>query len=115
MNFLHYIYVKADNRRMGAFPRINIAWPIWLVALLYILPAVIPTTVNIRSYYTYILAGGLFLVIYLFVLAIYPPKLIKKKYVDWQEKYTDTTSLWFWLYFYSFIPFLAIRIYLWLN
>lgn len=115
MNFLHYLYVKANTHRyMGRYPRVNIAWPLWLVAILYILPTVIPSTVNIRSYYTYILAGSLFIIIYLFILAIYPPKLVKKNYDDWQKKYNDTTSLWFWLYFYSFIIFLVMRVYLWL-
>jgi hypothetical protein len=108
MIFLHYLYVKASNvSRFDCFPRVNIAWPLWLGSLWYL-----PVSDFSVWWIQYLIA---FIIFYLIVLAIYPPKFVKKNYDKWEKQYLSKTSLWFWLYFFSFIAPMLIKIFYWVN
>jgi len=108
MNFLHYLYVKASTvSRFDCFPRVNIAWPLWLGFLWY-LPVSDFSMWWWQALFT-------FIVFYLIALAIYPPKFVKENYDNWVMQYSDKTSLWFWLYFFSFIAPMLIKIFYWIN
>lgn len=108
MNFLHYLYVKASNMtRFDCLPRINIAWPLWLGTLWYL---------PFRDFSTWWIEALIaFIISYIIVLAIYPPKVVKENYDIWEKQYSDKTSLWFWLYFYSFIIPMWLKILYWIN
>lgn len=111
MNFLHYLYIKADNcdTKLAGWPRLCISWPLWLSSIFFI-------PLKIVGSLWWIFYCSAFLIIYLFVLWIFPPKLVKKNYNKWYKEYNDKTSLWFYLYFLVLpIILLAVRVYLWTN
>lgn len=111
MNFLHYLYVKADKcPRYDGTPRVVIAWPLWLSSLWYL-----PITSFMNSSFGWISTIIAFIFWYLVVLAVYPPRMVKNKYKDWENEYEGTTSLWFWIYFFSFIIPMSLRILYWVN
>lgn len=104
MNFLHYLYVKADNCRtqLSGWPRLAISWPLWLT-FIFLFPLKIVGSLWWVAY------GVAYITIYLLVLAIYPPKLVRKNYGKWKKKYNDTSSLWFYLYL-LLLPFISLMI-----
>lgn len=109
MNSLHYLYIKADNcdTKLAGWPRLAISWPLW-ITVIFCIP------LKIVGSLWYVAYGVAFLIIYLLVFAIYPPKLVNNNYDEWKKRYNDTSSLWFYLYFiFSPLIFLAIRVYLW--
>lgn len=111
MNFLHYLYVKADKSpRYDGTPRVIIAWPLWLGSLWYL-----PILPMRESSFWWVPTVIAFIFWYLVVLVVYPPRLVKNKYKEWEREYDGTTSLWFWLYFFSFIIPTSIRILYWIN
>lgn len=106
MNFLHYLYIKADTSiRYGNIPRIIISFPVWAVAL-SLIPLILVWWV--QYFLTYV-------IIYLLVLAVYPPKFVNRKYDEWEKKYGNMTSIWFYLYLVSFILFPVLKVYLWTH
>ena len=56
-----------------------------------------------------------FIILYLIVLAVYPPKTVKDNYEKWEKQYLTKTSLWYWLYFFSFIVPMLIKIFYLIN
>ncbi len=116
MNFLHYLYIKADNcdTKFAGWPRGGISCPLWVATMPYLVHILIKSDVS--RWLAWIALGLAFLIIYLLVLWILPPKLVKKNYNKWLKEYNDKTSLWFYLYFLMLpIVFFAIRVYLWTN
>lgn len=86
-------------------PRIIISFPVWAVALSFI-PLILVWWV--QYFLTYV-------IIYLLVLAVYPPKLVNRKYDEWEKRYGNMTSIWFYLYLVSFILFPVLKVYLWTH
>lgn len=111
MNFFHYLYVKADKSpRYDGTPRVVIAGPLWLGTLWYL-----PIMSFRNSSFGWISTIIAFIFWYLVVLAVYPPRIVKNKYNEWENEYDSTTSLWFWIYFFSFIIPMSLRIFYWVN
>lgn len=104
MNPLAYLYIKF---RPGAMPgstflgppRVGIALPIWLCALLGFGDLFIID--NASEFLFYINLALIYLVIYLVIFTLIPPKKVKKHYKSWLKKYERTTSLWAYLYIFS--------------
>lgn len=99
---------------MAGWPRVGISFPLFLAIIPYLFHYTIKS--GIAGWWNWVAGGATFLIIYLFVLWLFPPKLVKKNYNKWLKEYNDKTSLWFYLYFLVLpIIFIAIRVYLWTN
>lgn len=106
MNFLHYLYVKAQtcHTRFEFSPRLAISCPLWIAVVLFTPLDMLGSIWNV--YFAFAVA---YLMMYLLVLAVYPPKLINKNYRKWEKRYNGTSSLWFYLYFCSPFAFIVIK------